>query len=127
MTEGTQTCRVCGETQPLAAFCREKARRRSLCLACYRQHRRLYRAENPAIVRAQVERRRARLREDPERRARDRAASAAWKRANAARLREHQARWRAAHPDYQRQWRARQAARQRAEQVTEATAREAGP
>jgi hypothetical protein len=119
MTENTQTCRVCGETQPLEAFCREKDRRLSLCRACYRERRRQYRAENPDILRAQNERRR----EDPECRARHRAATAAWRRRNADRVREYAASWRAANPDYPRAWRARQAEK-RAEQAAEA---EAGP
>ena len=122
MTEAIQTCRVCGVTQPLEAFCREGARRRSLCLACYRKHRRRYRAENPDIIRAQNERRRTRLREDPERRTRERAAIAAWARENPDRVREYGARWRAANPDYPRAWRARQAERTRAEQPVEAEA-----
>jgi hypothetical protein len=126
MTEATRTqiCRACGGIQPLEAFCREKDRRRSLCLGCYRERRRRYRAENPDIIRAQNERRRARLREDPEHRAKARAATTAWARENPDRLREYQARWRAAHPDYQALWRARQAEK-RAEQATEAT--QAGP
>ena len=123
MTETIQRCRACNEIKPLEAFCREGARRRSLCLACYRKHRRRYRAENPDIIRAQNERRRARLREDPERRAKARAAAAAWARENPDRLREHQARWRAANPDYHRLWRPRQAEK-RAEPAGEA---EAGP
>jgi hypothetical protein len=120
MTEGTRTCRVCGETKPLEAFCREKERRLSLGRACYRERRRRYRAQNPAIIHAQNERRRARRREDPEHRAKARAARAAWVRANRDRVREYLARWRAANPDYPRAWRARQA-----EKRAEAT--EAGP
>jgi hypothetical protein len=90
MTEETRPCSGCGEAKPLDAFCRDE-KRRHVCRACDQ---------------AKRKRHRARLREDPERLARQRERQARWRAANPDRVRELKARWRAANPDYQARWRA---------------------